>query len=56
MNKETIALFLQWIEDGNAHERLDGVWVEQTTQWKKEFTLRQLMRFFVKEYNAVWIF
>jgi hypothetical protein len=42
--------FKAWIEDGNANEEAENVWREQTTQWRKVFTLRQLYRFFIKEY------
>ena len=42
--------FNEWIEDGNAHEISDNVWVEQTTGWQKRFTKNELRKFFKKEY------
>lgn len=42
--------FLNWIDDGNAYETKDGIWLEQTTQYRKKFTYDQLQRFFKREY------
>jgi hypothetical protein len=44
--------FDEWILDGNAHKNQSGKWTEQTTQWKKEFTLPELKTFFFKEFLA----
>ena len=40
----------RWIDDGNAVEIRKGVYVEQTTQWKKHFTWEELKEFFYNEY------
>ena len=50
MTKEQLKDFQSWINDGNAFETRQGVWVEQTTQWRKEFTLASLKAFFTNEY------
>ena len=42
--------FDKWITDGNAYEIRFGVYVEQTTQYTKEFTQVELLEFFKKEY------
>ena len=42
--------FNAWIEDGNAYEAEEGVWVEQTTQFRKKFTYEELQLFFKREY------
>lgn len=42
-----------WIEDGNAMKRKNGKWIEQTTQWRKEFTYDELQKFFKREYLNV---
>jgi len=42
---------IDWIEDGNAVEIRDGVWKEQTTQWRKEFTTKELIDFFHREFR-----
>lgn len=43
-------LIQEWIAEGNACEVRPGVWKEQTTQWKKEFTYLELQEFFKREY------
>ena len=45
-----LADFEAWIDDGNAYEKAPGIWVEQTTQYRKEFTLDELKLFFKQEY------
>jgi hypothetical protein len=42
--------FKQWILDGNATEVEPGVWLEQTTQWRKKFNYEELQNFFKREY------
>ena len=42
--------FNKWFNDGNAIKIGFDRYVEQTTQYKKEFTLRELIKFFNKEY------
>ena len=43
--------FADWIADGNAVQLNDGLWVEQTTQYRVKFTFEELQKFFKKEYN-----
>jgi len=47
---ETLEHFFNWIEDGNAHQNKNGVWLEQTTQYSKAFTYEELYMFFCIEY------
>ena len=42
--------FFEWIDDGNAFQLKNGMWVEQTTQYRVLFTFNNLKRFFKKEY------
>jgi hypothetical protein len=42
--------FKEWILDGNATEVEPGVWLEQTTQWRKKFNYEELQKFFKREY------
>jgi len=42
---------LDWMKDGNV-ERISGnTYIEQTTQWKKKFTLEELIKFYIKEFK-----
>lgn len=52
LNKSEESDFNEWIEDGNAFEQSDNVWVEQTTQYGKKFTLNELKKFFKKEFRS----
>jgi hypothetical protein len=52
LNKSEESDFNKWIEDGNAFEQSDNVWVEQTTQYRKQFTLDELKTFFKKEFRS----
>ena len=40
-----------WIKDGNAVKVGPDTWIEQTTQWKKKFTGKELRKFFIREYK-----
>ena len=42
--------FNEWFNDGNAVKIGFDKYVEQTTQYKVEFTLEELIKFFKKEY------
>ena len=50
MTKSEHESFQLWIKCGNAFQIRNGVWVEQTTQYDKEFTFEELKKFFIKEY------
>ena len=45
--------FKEWMDDGNVEQLGDNVYVEQTTQWKKKFTLVDLVAFYIKEYRSM---
>jgi len=45
--------FKEWMDDGNVEQLGDNVYVEQTTQWKKKFTLVELEMFYIKEYRSM---
>jgi len=42
--------FKDWMEDGNVEKIGEDTYIEHTTQWKKEFTGVELVRFFLKEF------
>ena len=50
LTSDELVDFEAWIEDGNAFEKAPDVWVEQTTQYRIEFTLDELKMFFKREY------
>jgi hypothetical protein len=52
LSKEDKKKFNAWIEDGNAIEVKPGIWVEQTTQYSKRFTLDELKEFFKREFKT----
>jgi len=41
---------LDWIEDGNVVQTGEDSYIEQTTQWNKTFTKKELIAFFIREY------
>jgi len=41
---------LYWIEDGNVVQTGEDSYIEQTTQWNKTFTKKELIAFFIREY------
>ena len=49
-NKSNQKEFENWISEGNALEIEDGIWIEQTTQWKKRFSLPELKEFYFREF------
>lgn len=50
LNATQLRRFKAWIKDGNATEIEPNVWLEQSTQYDKEFTFNELQKFFKKEY------
>lgn len=42
--------FNKWFNDGNAMRTKEGYYIEQSTQWKKRFTYKELKAFYIKEY------
>jgi len=51
LNAAQLKDFKEWILDGNATEVEPGIWLEQTTQWRKKFNYEELQKFFKKEYT-----
>ena len=45
--------FKEWMDDGNVEKLGVDVYVEQTTQWKKKFTLTELVEFYIKEFRSM---
>tara|TARA_R110002074_G_scaffold375047_1_gene551540 strand:- start:67 stop:225 length:159 start_codon:yes stop_codon:yes gene_type:complete len=45
--------FKEWMDDGNVEKLGNNVYVEQTTQWRKKFTLTELVRFYQKEFRSM---
>jgi len=43
-------LINEWINDGNAHRIGQDAYIEQTTQWKKVFTYKELVEFYKREF------
>ena len=50
LSSDELEDFKAWIDDGNAMKRKNGKWIEQTTQWRKEFTYDELQKFFKREF------
>tara|TARA_R110000796_G_scaffold159195_2_gene275982 strand:- start:67 stop:321 length:255 start_codon:yes stop_codon:yes gene_type:complete len=39
-----------WMNDGNVVKVGKDTYIEQTTQWKKKFTKKELIKFYIKEF------
>jgi hypothetical protein len=50
LNAAQMRQFKAWIKDGNATEVEPGLWLEQSTQYKKQFDFNELQKFFKREY------
>jgi hypothetical protein len=50
INKEDLEDFNNWIKEGNAVKIGANIYIEQTTQYKKHFSLDELKQFYIKEY------
>jgi hypothetical protein len=50
LTPEQLEQFNEWIADDNAIKIGDDIWIEQTTQYSKQFTTDELKQFFKKEY------
>ena len=42
--------FKEWMDDGNVEQLGEDTYVEHTTQWRKKFTMAELMEFYLKEF------
>tara|TARA_R110002049_G_scaffold297273_1_gene486123 strand:+ start:42 stop:278 length:237 start_codon:yes stop_codon:yes gene_type:complete len=45
-----VSMVINWIEDGNVEQVDEDTFIEQTTQWRKKFTLTELIAFYLKEF------
>jgi hypothetical protein len=45
-----VSMVVNWIEDGNVEMIGEDTYVEQTTQWRKKFSMSELIRFYLKEF------
>lgn len=41
---------LWWMDDGNVEKIGEDTYVEHTTQWRKKFTMTELIGFYLKEF------
>ena len=46
-----VGMVINWIEDGNVEMIGEDTYIEQTTQWRKKFTMSELIRFYNREYR-----
>ena len=42
--------FQRWMDDGNVEKIGKDTYIEQTTQWRKKFTMSELIEFYLKEF------
>jgi hypothetical protein len=42
---------LEWMKDGNVERIADNTYIEQTTQWRRKFTLEELIKFYIREFK-----
>ena len=40
---------LEWMRDGNVERIADNTYIEQTTQWRKKFTMKELEKFYMTD-------
>ena len=45
-----VGMVVDWMEDGNVEKIGEDTYIEQTTQWRKKFTMTELIRFYLKEF------
>ena len=45
-----VEMIVTWIADGNVERHGEDTYVEHTTQWRKKFTMAELIRFYLKEF------
>jgi hypothetical protein len=45
--------FKEWMDSDNVEYIGGNTYIEQTTQWRREFTLTELIEFYVKEYEVM---
>ncbi len=50
MKQVTNKQIKEYIKDGNAFQVSENVYLEQTTQYRKKFTLLELKQFYYNEY------
>jgi len=45
-----VGMMVHWMNDGNVEKIGEDTYIEQTTQWKKKFTMQELEKFYIKEF------
>jgi len=45
--------FKEWMDSDNVEYMGEDTYIEQTTQWRREFTLTELIEFYVEEYEVM---
>ena len=45
-----VGMMIHWMNDGNVEKIGEDTYIEQTTQWRKEFTMVELEKFYMKEF------
>ena len=50
MTKEETIEFSKWLNSDNVIFHSNNVYLEQTTQYKKRFTLKEIRLFYINEY------
>jgi len=45
-----VGMMIHWINDGNVEKIGEDTYIEQTTQWRKEFTMKELEKFYMREF------
>jgi hypothetical protein len=45
--------FKEWMDDGNVEKIGENSYVEQTTQWRRTFTMLELIQFYIKEFRSM---
>ena len=46
-----VGMVINWMEDGNVEKIGENTYIEQTTQWRKKFTMSELIGFYNREYR-----
>jgi hypothetical protein len=45
-----VTMVINWMDDGNVEKIGKDTYIEQTTQWRKKFTMSELIEFYLKEF------
>ena len=44
-----VGMMVHWMNDGNVEKIGEDTYIEQTTQWKKKFTMKELEKFYMTD-------